>query len=310
MNAIIFPGQGSQYVGMCKKWYEEFDEARNIFKEADKILNEPLSTIIFEGPEAKLTETNNAQPAILVSSIALLEVIKKQKRINFNSFCKFVSGHSLGEYTALYAAEVLDFKSVLKLVKYRGELMSKSDKTGKGKMVAIIGLKINEVEKMFQSFNAKGVCEIANDNSEGQVVISGHKESVDSFKLIAKENGAKLTVDLKVSAPFHCKLMEDAAIKMNKEINKTNFNKPLIPVISNVNAIPCYNSDEFKSLLSQQITKTVKWRETILFMENKGIKRIFEIGPGNVLSGLVKRITKNIECFSIQNPEDMDNLDC
>ncbi len=309
MNSIVFPGQGSQYVGMCKNWYENFDEAKRVFNEADEILNEPLSNIIFQGPEEDLTKTNNAQPAILVSSIALLEVIKSQKKIDLNNFCKFLAGHSLGEYTALYASEALDFQSVLKLVKHRGILMSKSDKTGKGKMAAIIGLKLSEIEKILKDIKEEGVCEIANDNSEGQVVISGHKEAVDLFKYTAKNCGAKLTIDLKVSAPFHCKLMEDAAKKMKAEINKTSFNQFKVPIISNVKAIPCDNGLEFKSLLSQQITMTVKWRQIILFMESKGIKRIFEVGPGNVLSGLVKRITKNIECFSIQNPEDMDNLE-
>tara|TARA_B100000949_G_scaffold51397_1_gene45057 strand:+ start:19 stop:948 length:930 start_codon:yes stop_codon:yes gene_type:complete len=308
MNSIIFPGQGSQYVGMCKIWYENFEEVKKVFDQADKILNEPLSDIVFNGPEEELTKTNNAQPAILISSIAILEVIKSQKKIELSNFCKFLAGHSLGEYTALYASGVLDFESVLKLVKLRGNLMSKSDKSGEGKMAAIIGLKISEIEKMLKDFDKDGVCEIANDNSEGQVVISGDKVSVNSFKSIAKNCGAKLTIDLNVSAPFHCKLMEEAAIKINSEINKTSFNEFKIPVISNVKAIPCINVSEFKSLLSQQITMTVKWRETILFMENKGVKRIFEVGPGNVLSGLVKRITKNIECFSIQNPDDMDNL--
>ena len=308
MNSIIFPGQGSQYVGMGYDWYENYSEAKKIFKEADKILQEPLSNIIFKGPEDVLIKTNNAQPAILVASIAMLEVIKSQKKIDLNNFCQFVAGHSLGEYTALYASGVLTFETVVKLVKYRGNLMSKSDKFGKGKMTAIIGLKINEIEKILKDFKEKGVCEIANDNSEGQIVISGNKDSVDSFKLIAKNNGAKLTIDLKVSAPFHCKLMEEAAIKMDTEINKISFNQCKIPVISNVKAIPCKNSSEFKLLLSQQIVRTVKWRETIILMENKGVKKIFEIGPGNVLGGLVKRITKNIKCFSIQNPEDMDNL--
>ena len=308
MNSIIFPGQGSQYVGMCKNWYENFEEVKKVFDQADKILNEPLSDIVFNGPEEELTKTNNAQPAILISSIAILEVIKSQKKIELSNFCKFLAGHSLGEYTALYASGVLDFESVLKLVKLIGNLMSKSDKSGEGKMAAIIGLKISEIEKMLKDFDEDGVCEIANDNSEGQVVISGDKVSVNSFKSIAKNCGAKLTIDLNVSAPFHCKLMEEAAIKMNSEINKTSFNEFKIPVISNVKAIPCINVSEFKSLLSQQITMTVKWRETILFMENKGVKRIFEVGPGKVLSGLVKRITKNIECFSIQNPDDMDNL--
>ena len=308
MNSIIFPGQGSQYVGMCKNWYENFEEVKKVFDQADKILNEPLSDIVFNGPEEELTKTNNAQPAILISSIAILEVIKSQKKIELSNFCKFLAGHSLGEYTALYASDALNFESVLKLVKLRGNLMSKSDKSGEGKMAAIIGLKISEIEKMLKDFDEDGVCEIANDNSEGQVVISGNREAVDSFKSIAKNCGAKLTIDLKVSAPFHCKLMNDAATKMNTEINKISFNQFKVPIVSNVKAIPCSNGLEFKSLLSQQITMTVKWRETILFMENKGVKRIFEVGPGKVLSGLVKRITKNIECFSIQNPNDMDNL--
>jgi [acyl-carrier-protein] S-malonyltransferase len=309
MNSIIFPGQGSQYVGMCKKWYESFKEAKNVFNQADKILNEPLSDIIFNGSEEDLTKTNNAQPAILISSIAILEVIKFQKKIKLSNFCKFLAGHSLGEYTALYASDVLDFESVLKLVKLRGNLMSKSDKSGEGKMAAIIGLKISQIEEILKNFDEDGVCEIANDNSEGQVVISGDRKSVDSFKSIAKDSGARLTIDLNVSAPFHCKLMGEAAVKMNLEIDKTSFNQFKIPVISNVKAMPCIDVSEFKSLLSQQITMTVKWRQTILFMESKGIKKIFEVGPGNVLSGLVKRITKNIECFSIQNPEDMDNLE-
>ena len=203
MNSIIFPGQGSQYVGMGYDWYKNYSEAKKIFNETDKILKEPLSNIIFKGPEDFLTKTNNAQPAILVVSIAILEVIKSQKKIDLSNFCQFVAGHSLGEYTALYASGVLDFESVVKLVKCRGELMNKSDKSGKGKMTAIIGLKINEIEKILKDFKKEGVCEIANDNSEGQVVISGNKESVDSFKSIAKNNGAKLVIDLKVSAPFH-----------------------------------------------------------------------------------------------------------
>ena len=208
MNSIIFPGQGSQHVGMCKNWYENFKEVKNIFDEADKILNEPLSNIIFNGPDEELKKTNNAQPAILISSIAILEVIKSQKKIKLNDFCKFLAGHSLGEYTALYASGVLNFESLLKLVKFRGNLMSKSDKSGEGKMAAIIGLKISEIEKMLKDFNKNGVCEIANDNSEGQVVISGDKDAVNSFNSFAKSSGAKLTIDLNVSAPFHCKLME------------------------------------------------------------------------------------------------------
>ena len=309
MNSIIFPGQGSQYVGMGNIWYSDYTEAKKVFDEADKILKFPLTDIIFNGPEDSLKKTNNAQPAILVTSIAILEAVKSLKKINLSKFCDYVAGHSLGEYTALYASEVLNFESVLKLVRYRGELMNKSDKSGNGKMAAIIGLKISKIEKILNNFNKKGVCEIANDNSDGQVVISGNKEDVDSFKLLAKNEGAKLTVDLNVSAPFHCKLMKNAAEKMKSAINEVLYNKYTIPLISNVEATPCKKISDFKILLSNQITNTVKWRETIMFMEKKGVNRIYEIGPGNVLTGLVKRIAKGIECFSIQNPEDMDNLE-
>ena len=176
-------------------------EAQKVFNEADKILKEPLSDLIFNGPDNELIKTNNAQPAILISSIAMLEVIKSKKKIKLSNFCKFLAGHSLGEYTALYASNVLDFESVLKLVKHRGNLMSKSDKSGEGKMAAIIGLKIVEIKEMLQNFKEEGVCEIANDNSEGQVVISGNKEAVDSFKSIEKKKGAKLTIDLNQTSP-------------------------------------------------------------------------------------------------------------
>ena len=308
MKAFIFPGQGSQIVGMGKIWNDNYSEAKKIFQEVDKILCEPLSKIIFEGSEVELTKTENAQPAILTTSIAILEVIKSIKKINISKYCDFTAGHSLGEYTSLYAAGAIDLESVVKLVKYRGKLMSESDKSGNGKMVAIIGLDINHIKKLIKSFKHEGVCELANDNSNGQVVISGDMDAVNLFKEYAKKEGAKLTIDLKVSAPFHCKLMQDAAREMEKELNKIPFFDSNIPIVFNVDALSFYKSRNFPALLSKQIVNTVKWRETILFLEKKGVKKIFELGPGNVLAGLVKRITKNIECFSIQNPEDMDNL--
>ena len=309
MNAFIFPGQGSQIVGMGKHWYDDYIDAKKIFSEVDKILNKPLSKIIFEGPEKELTKTENAQPAILTTSIAMLEVIKSIKKIKTEEFCNFMAGHSLGEYSALYAAGAIDLNTVIKLVQFRGQLMSQSDKSGNGKMAAIIGLNITQIEKLIKNFKHKGICEIANDNSEGQIVISGNMDAVDLFKEFAKKEGAKLTIDLKVSAPFHCALMQDAANKMKKKLNEVSFSDSNIPVIFNVNASSCCLSDKFAFFLSEQIVSTVKWRETIMNMEKHGVTKVFEIGPGNVLIGLVKRITKNIQCFSIQNPEDMDNLE-
>ena len=309
MNAFIFPGQGSQIVGMGKHWYDDYIDAKKIFSEVDKILNKPLSKIIFEGPEKELTKTENAQPAILTTSIAMLEVIKSIKKIKTEEFCNFTAGHSLGEYSALYAAGAIDLNTVIKLVQFRGQLMSQSDKSGNGKMAAIIGLNITQIEKLIKNFKHKGICEIANDNSEGQIVISGNMDAVDLFKEFAKKEGAKLTIDLKVSAPFHCALMQDAANKMKKKLNEVSFSDSNIPVIFNVNASSCSLSDKFAFFLSEQIVSTVKWRETIMNMEKDGVTKVFEIGPGNVLIGLVKRITKNIQCFSIQNPEDMDNLE-
>tara|TARA_B100001013_G_C24613317_1_gene444128 strand:- start:357 stop:1304 length:948 start_codon:yes stop_codon:yes gene_type:complete len=313
MKAFIFPGQGSQKVGMGKNWYNNYSEAKKIFQEVDEILDEPLSKIIFNGPDDLLTKTENAQPAILTTSIATLEVIKTYKKIDISKYCHATAGHSLGEYTALYSSGSIDLESVVKLVKYRGELMSKSDKSRAGKMSAIIGLDINHLTQLLKDFKHEGICELANDNSNGQVVVSGNKDAVDEFKNFAKKAGAKLTIDLNVSAPFHCSLMNEAANQMKKKLKNISFLSPKPAVYFNVNATPSNENEKFPVFLSQQITSTVKWRQTIESMENESenstsINKFFEIGPGSVLTGLVKRIVKKSECFSIQNPEDMDNL--
>lgn len=307
--SFIFPGQGSQIVGMGKIWYEKYPKAREIFDNVDEILKEPLSKIIFDGPDNLLTKTENAQPAILTTSIAILEVIKEQKKIHIPEFCHATAGHSLGEYTALYASGSIDLETVVKLVKYRGELMSKSDKSGEGKMTAIIGLDIDRIKEIINNFKHEEVCELGNDNCKGQVVISGNKNAVEEFKIIVKKEGAKLIKDLNVSAPFHCALMGEASDKIKEKLGNISFSKPTPLIYFNVTGRPVNNEKDIPDLLSKQIISTVRWRETILSLDQNS-SRFFEIGPGNVLTGLVKRtIDKNDDkCFSIQFPEDMDNL--
>jgi len=303
MNAILFPGQGSQIVGMGSEFYNNFEIVKKIFKEADEKLNYKISKIILEGPEDKLKLTENTQPAILIVSYAIFSVLKKEYNFDFKS-TKFFAGHSLGEYSALVCSDSLEFNDALFLLFERGKSMQEAVPVGKGSMIAVLGSKIDELNNLIKEIKIKGVCEIANDNAEGQTIISGDIESVNSLKDILKENKKKF-IPLNVSAPFHCSLMSPAATKMKDKINAVNFKKPIFDIVCNVTSKPENNPENIKKLLVEQICSTVRWRESIINMSKENVNNFIEIGPGKVLSGMVKRTVKNINCFSINSIDDM-----
>ncbi|MDB9705782.1 ACP S-malonyltransferase [Pelagibacteraceae bacterium] len=306
MNAILFPGQGSQIVGMGSEFYNKFEIVKKIFKEADEKLNFKISKIILEGPEEKLKLTQNTQPAILTVSYAIFSVLKKEFNFDFK-FTKFFAGHSLGEYSALVCAESLKFSDALFLLFERGKAMQEAVPVGQGSMIAVLGLKINEINDLIKEVKTDGVCEIANDNADGQMIISGDNKSINSLKILLKETKKKF-IPLNVSAPFHCSLMKPAAVKMKEKINSVNFKKPLFDIICNVTSQPENNAENIKKLLIEQICSTVRWRESVINMSKEKITNFIEIGPGKVLSGMIKRTVKNTNCFSINSIDDMKKI--
>ena len=306
MNAILFPGQGSQIPGMGKDFYNNFEIVKKIFKEADEKLNYKISKIILEGPEDKLKLTQNTQPAILTVSYAIFSVLKQEYNFDFKS-TKFFAGHSLGEYSALVCSESLKFNDALFLLFERGKSMQEAVPVGKGSMIAVLGSKIDEINDLIKKIKIKGACEVANDNAEGQTIISGDIESINSLKNILKENKKKF-IPLNVSAPFHCSLMSPAANKMKEKINLVNFTKPKFDIVCNVTSKPENNPEDIKKLLVDQICSTVRWRESIIYMSKENVNNFIEIGPGKVLSGMVKRTVKNINSFSINSIDDMKKI--
>ena len=303
MNAILFPGQGSQIVGMGSEFYKNFDIVKKIFQEADDKLNYKISKIILEGPDDSLKLTQNTQPAILTVSYAIFLVLKKEFNFDFK-LTKFFAGHSLGEYSALVCSESLKFNDALFLLFERGKSMQEAVPVGKGRMIAVLGSKIDELINLIKESKIEGVCEIANDNAEGQTIISGNLESVNLFQDILKKNKIKF-IPLNVSAPFHCSLMSTAAARMKDKINSVNFKKPTFDIVCNVTSKPENNPENIKKLLIQQICSTVRWRESIITMSKENVTNFIEIGPGKVLSGMVKRTVKNTNCFSINSIDDM-----
>ncbi|MDC0585752.1 ACP S-malonyltransferase [Candidatus Pelagibacter sp.] len=306
MFSVIFPGQGSQMVGMGKEFYDKFDLVKNLFKEADETLNYPLSKVILEGPKEALDLTANTQPAIFLISYSIFNVIKKKFNIDLNK-AKYFAGHSLGEYSALSCAGYLGFSDTLKILRIRGDAMQNSVPKGQGGMVAVLGSTIEIIEMILkdnkQNFNAQ----IANDNSEGQIVLSGKIEDLDKLIIVLKENNIK-NIKLPVSAPFHCSLMSKATTIMSEELNKLSFSQVENKLISNVTAKEILSINELKNLLIKQIENRVRWRESVINMINNEVNHFIEIGPGKVLSGLVKRINRDVKIDNINNQVDIERL--
>ena len=303
MRAILFPGQGSQFVGMGSDFYKKFDLVKKNFSSVDKILGFSLSKIILEGPIEKLQLTENTQPAIMTVGVSIFNVLNQEYGLNLSK-SKFFAGHSLGEYTALVCAGSLSIENAAYLLNERGKSMQQSVSGKAGAMLAVLGMKIDEVENEISSFSKLGICEISNDNSNTQIVVSGEKEIIQKFNENLKKKKKK-GILLPVSAPFHCSLMKNAAEEMREKINKTDFKKPSPNIISNVTAKEENDINKIKPLLIDQITSRVRWRESIGYMIKNGVTSFLEIGPSKVLSGLVKKINSNVEISNISSIEDI-----
>ena len=306
MFSVVFPGQGSQEVGMGKIFYERYELVKNYFKEADETLNFPISKLILEGPKSDLDLTFNTQPAIFLISYSIFNVVKKEFNIDLNK-ADFFAGHSLGEYSALSCAGYIKFSDALKVLKVRGDAMQNAVPKGIGGMIAILATTIKVVENIIFSNKKNCNVQIANDNSEGQIVVSGKLKDLDTFAEILKSQGIR-NIKLPVSAPFHCKLMSEATKIMRDEINKIEFNKGYNVLMSNVTADSIKNIPDIKNLLIEQIESRVRWRESIINMTKNGVNNFIEIGPGKVLSGLIKRINREVKVQSINNDKDIKSL--
>ena len=307
MNSLLFPGQGSQSVGMGLELYKNFELVKKIFREADEKLGFSISKMILEGPENDLQLTKNTQPAILTVSYSIFKLLKEEFNFDFNN-TKYFAGHSLGEYSALVCANALEFSDAIYLVNQRGKAMQEAVPVGKGNMIALLGKPISEITKLINYLkNNLNICEIANDNADGQIIVSGDTKSIKYFQAVLKEKKIK-SIPLKVSAPFHCSMMKSAAELMREKIFKVEFKEPSFDIINNVTAQTEKKPENIKELLVKQIFSTVKWRDSILKMSEFGISNFIEIGPGKVLSGMVKRTIKNANCFSINSIADINFL--
>ena len=301
MKAIVFPGQGSQYVGMGKDFYDTFSEAKEVFHEVDDALGFKLSNIILNGPKEELDLTENTQPAIMTVGVSIYRVLKKQKIKDLNDY-NFFAGHSLGEYTSLICSNSLSLKEGAKILKARGKSMQEAVPLNVGAMAAVLGAELDLINEVIKKHSSnQGVAEISNDNCPGQIVISGNKDKINKIVEDLKNNYSKKAILLPVSAPFHCSLMQPSADKMKQILTKTEFQKPFINIVSNVTAKTIDDFKEIPSLLTKQITHHVRWRESVDFMSKNGVKHFTEIGPGKALTGMIKRIGKELTTTTIDN---------
>ena len=306
MFSLVFPGQGSQKIGMGKDFFENYDLVKNLFKEADESLGISISKMILEGPKDKLDLTVNTQPAIFLISYSIFQVMKKEFNLDLDN-AKYFAGHSLGEYSALCAANYLNFSDTIKLLKIRGDAMQNAVPKGEGGMLAVLGSKVEIIEDILDENKNNFIAQIANDNSEGQIVLSGRNSDLEKLIHVLKSKKIK-NIKLPVSAPFHCQLMRNATKIMRNEIQKLNFQESKNKLISNVTAKEILNKEELKTLLIDQIENRVRWRESVDHMINNGVNHFIEIGPGKVLTGLIKRIDKSVKTNTINTESDIKDL--
>lgn len=306
IRSLVFPGQGSQAIGMGKALGAVYPEAKEVFQEVDSALSQNLSGLMFDGSLEELSLTENTQPALMAVSVAVIRVLDKQGGFRLPSAAKFVAGHSLGEYAALCAAGSLTLSDTAKLLKKRGQAMQQAVPPGIGGMAALLGIDLATAKEVANAAAQGEVCTTANDNSVGQIVISGHMGAIDRAIAIAAERGFKRSVKLPVSAPFHSSLMQSAADVMQEALCKINVAAPSVPVIANVTAQPVSNPDEIRNLLVQQVTGSVRWRESVLTMKEQGVTQLVECGSGTVLTNLTKRIDKELTAISLSSPETID----
>lgn len=307
-RAFIFPGQGSQFIGMGKDLADAYPTARLTFEEVNDALNQNLTKIMWEGPDSDINLTENTQPALMAVSLAVMNVLTKDAGLVLPNVAAFVAGHSLGEYSALTAAGAFTLSDTARLLKLRGQSMQLAVPVGQGAMAAILGLDFDAVKAIAEQASVSEICEAANDNAPGQVVISGHKSAVEAAMALATERGAKRALVLPVSAPFHCQLMAPAADKMREALAKTDIRPPVVPVVANVTATAVSAPDQIRDLLVEQITGRVRWRESVTWMKEQGVTEMIEIGAGKVLAGLVKRIEADVTVSSVGTPAQIDEL--
>jgi len=306
MFSVLFPGQGSQNVGMAKEFYENFSYVKKYFSYADEILNKKLSKIILDGSKEELDKTENTQPAIFLASYSIFKVIEKETEFKVKN-AKFYAGHSLGEYSALCCSDAITFEETINLLNSRGKAMQNAVPNNEGGMIAVFGQEITEIEKIIKDNYNTFICYVANDNSIGQLVVSGEIGSLNLLTEELKKRSIKF-VKLQVSAPFHCPLMKKATDEMKSKILDVNIKNPTVEIISNVTALPQNNAKTIKNLLIEQIEKPVRWRESVNNMIGNGVNKFLEVGPGKVLSGLIKRIDRNVKLNQVNNLLDLKNI--